>query len=433
MKKILISALTAALAIGATNGAFAAANPFSDVPDDHWSLKAVAKLAQEGVIEGYGDSTFQGDAHITRYEMAQMVARALAKSGDSSASDQALLDRLAAEYADELNQLGVRVATLEEKSDNLQITGLLELDVASLDVEGARSKEDSATAKLRLEVAAKVNDDWEVKGRFDGDSQLDDGGTSTFKLKRAYAHGTLFGGVDTKIGEFGAFDAARFTNGGLLIDTDVAGVEFEFGKVLQTKLTYSRLSGDDYAYTNQGSGYPYAGSGVNEYDAIQFTYDASDRLILGAGWHHIKNKNNSIFKDGGGRDDTNDIWTAGFDYRFHPDWVLGGLYAQSSVDAAPGVNNDNEASYSVQCTYKGARTETAGSYGVWAAYRQIGAYAAMQPTYNGAMYGAKGYELGVDYMVDRNVLLRIVYFDGAYLDAGETDVNKLFGRFEFTF
>lgn len=31
--------------------------------------------SNDGVIEGYGDTTFQGDKNITRYEMAQMVAR----------------------------------------------------------------------------------------------------------------------------------------------------------------------------------------------------------------------------------------------------------------------------------------------------------------------------------------------------------------------
>ncbi|MBQ9480482.1 MAG: S-layer homology domain-containing protein, partial [Selenomonadaceae bacterium] len=60
MKKKLLSAL-AAIAIGSMSTALAAANPFSDVPKDHWAYDAVTQLAADGVIEGYGDGTFLGN------------------------------------------------------------------------------------------------------------------------------------------------------------------------------------------------------------------------------------------------------------------------------------------------------------------------------------------------------------------------------------
>ncbi|MBO6209702.1 MAG: S-layer homology domain-containing protein, partial [Schwartzia sp.] len=119
MKKTLVSALTTALVVGAASTTFAAANPFEDVPADHWAYDAIAQLAADGVIEGYGDGTYRGDQEITRYEMAQMIARAMAKGG----GDKALIDKLAAEFADELNNLGVRVAALEKKVDNVKWGG----------------------------------------------------------------------------------------------------------------------------------------------------------------------------------------------------------------------------------------------------------------------------------------------------------------------
>ena len=119
MKKTLVSALTTALVVGAASTTFAAANPFEDVPADHWAYDAVAQLAADGVIEGYGDGTYRGDQEITRYEMAQMIARAMAKGG----GDKALIDKLAAEFADELNNLGVRVSALEKKVDNVKWQG----------------------------------------------------------------------------------------------------------------------------------------------------------------------------------------------------------------------------------------------------------------------------------------------------------------------
>lgn len=65
MKKALVSALTTALVVGAVSTTFAAANPFADVPTDHWAYDAVSTLAADGVIEGYGTG-FKGDKNVTR-------------------------------------------------------------------------------------------------------------------------------------------------------------------------------------------------------------------------------------------------------------------------------------------------------------------------------------------------------------------------------
>ena len=125
MKKSLTAALTTALVVGAASTTFAAANPFSDVPADHWAYDAVAQLADDGVIEGYGDGTYRGQNEITRYEMAQMVAKAMAKEDQVNAQQKAMIDRLAAEFSEELNNLGVRVANLEDRVDNVKWTGEL--------------------------------------------------------------------------------------------------------------------------------------------------------------------------------------------------------------------------------------------------------------------------------------------------------------------
>ena len=73
MKKSLVLAMAMALGVSAT--AFAA-NPFSDVPAGHWAYASVAKLAAAGIVDGYPDGTFKGDQLMTRYEMAQIVAKA---------------------------------------------------------------------------------------------------------------------------------------------------------------------------------------------------------------------------------------------------------------------------------------------------------------------------------------------------------------------
>ena len=74
MKKSLVLAM--AMALGVTASAYAA-NPFSDVPAGHWAYDSVNKLASAGIVDGYGNGTFGGDRLMTRYEMAQIVAKAM--------------------------------------------------------------------------------------------------------------------------------------------------------------------------------------------------------------------------------------------------------------------------------------------------------------------------------------------------------------------
>ncbi len=124
MNKKLIGMITSALVIGAASTALA--NPFTDVPTDHWAYDAIDQLAADGVIEGYGDGTFTGDKAITRYEMAQIVARAMANCDGADAADQATINKLAAEFSTELDALGIRVDKLEKKVagiKNLNIGG----------------------------------------------------------------------------------------------------------------------------------------------------------------------------------------------------------------------------------------------------------------------------------------------------------------------
>ena len=122
MKKYVCGALLSSVLLTSSALASAAANPFSDVPADHWAYDAVAQLADDGVIEGYGDGTYRGQNEITRYEMAQMVAKAMAKEDQVNAQQKAMIDRLAAEFSEELGNLGVRVENLEQKADNVRWT-----------------------------------------------------------------------------------------------------------------------------------------------------------------------------------------------------------------------------------------------------------------------------------------------------------------------
>ena len=121
MKKQFAAIFAATAVLGVTT-AFAA-NPFSDVTPDSWAYQAVSQLAAAGIVNGYPDGTFKGQNDITRYEMAQMVAKAMANQDRANAEQQAMINRLADEFSNELNNLGVRVARLEDRVGNVKVTG----------------------------------------------------------------------------------------------------------------------------------------------------------------------------------------------------------------------------------------------------------------------------------------------------------------------
>lgn len=115
----------------------ALANPFVDVPLNHWAYDSVQSLAAKDVIVGYPDGTFGGGKSLTRYEFAEATAKALAyvEGMDfASAEDVAILEKLAIEFADELASLGVTVADLEASlGANSEAIAALETTVAKLD------------------------------------------------------------------------------------------------------------------------------------------------------------------------------------------------------------------------------------------------------------------------------------------------------------
>ncbi len=116
-------ALVAGLVL-ASSSLVSAAPLFPDVPDNHWAKDAVAALAAKGLVEGYPDGTFKGDRAATRWEVAMIVARLLAKMEQEHATfatkaELEELRKLVNALREELDALGVRVTNLEENVSRL--------------------------------------------------------------------------------------------------------------------------------------------------------------------------------------------------------------------------------------------------------------------------------------------------------------------------
>ena len=381
MKKSLVLAM--AMALGVTASAYAA-NPFSDVPAGHWAYDSINKLAAAGVIEGYGDTTFGGDKLMTRYEMAQIVAKAMAKGAN--------VDKLAAEFADELDNLGVRVANLEKKADNVKVTG----EVRYL---YNNDKKDTyeQTLRSRLWVNGQINDDWSYTGMIENTQDLkDNAGNEDTEFKRAYVEGKI-GGLAVTAGRYNAF----FANGNIYDDL-VDGVEASYGD----KVKVTGFAGK----ATEVEGGNYAGGELST---------SFGDMNVAAGYVNYKDLAKDNAGIGKGLDDA--IWYVGADYTMG-DVNLSAMYLKGDASyqdkdldvAFDNTNGYDDDGWTVGLTYKGAEASEAGSWGLFANYYDLGmgtyiAHTTDAETFDGK--GFKGYGVGANYTFAKNIVGTAAFYE----------------------
>ena len=403
MKKSLVLAM--AMALGVTASAYAA-NPFSDVPAGHWAYDSINKLAAAGVIEGYGDATFGGDKLMTRYEMAQIVAKAMAKGAN--------VDKLAAEFADELDNLGVRVANLEKKADNVKVTGELRYKYMSQDGDVNGSNHDT-DLRSRIWVNGQINDDWSYTGMLENTQILsDNAGNEDTEFKRAYVEGKL-GGLNVTAGRYNAF----FANGNIY-DDQADGVEVSYGE----KVKVTGFAGK----ATEVDGGNYAGGELA---------GAFGNLNLAAGYVNYKDlaQDNATIKKG--LDDA--IWYVGADYTMG-DVALSAMYLKGDasykdVDLSEAIDYDDDG-WTVGLTYKGAEASEVGSWGLFANYYDLGlgtyiAHTTDANSFDGV--GFKGYGVGANYTFAKNIVGTVVYYDTESKLDSKVDDQRIWADVTFTF
>lgn len=429
-KKTLVSAITAALVVGAASTTFAAANPFSDVPADSWAYDAVTTLAADGVIDGYPDGTYKGQNTMTRYEMAQIVARAMAKT-DLEKADKALVDKLAAEFAEELDNLGVRVADLEKKSDNVKWGGELRYTYTNVKDDANRDNVDNDGNELlfRLDPKAYIgNSGWTANARIDYTVDIDtDSNGNDATVDRIYVEGPLFGAT-VQAGKLPVFTAQ-----GLVMDDPISGAQVAFGSdVFNTTIAAGR-----YNETHETSaGFANGKDITAEYYGVQFDYTPNDNLALNAGYTALNNVDvisnyGEKFYLPNGADNDLGIWYVGGKYAFDKNVALAGQYAKSDAD-------DYDTAWTAELQYKGADIADAGSWGMYAGYRSIDLLSVVHQTYDDVIdAGYKGAVVGVKFVPAENILATIEYFDGKNIIADDlnmdSDASKFFGRVDFFF
>ncbi len=393
MKKSLVLAM--AMALGVTASAYAA-NPFSDVPAGHWAYDAVNKLAAEGVVDGYPDGTYGGDKLMTRYEMAQIVAKAMAKGAN--------VDKLAAEFADELDSLGVRVANLEKKADNVKVTG--EIRYSYRDVDGDVNSNESVL-RSRLWVNGQINEDWSYTGMFENNQDFgNETGDDEIDFARAYVEGRV-GGLDVVAGRYNE-------------------VTFS-GNILDANLDMAKVSYGDKIKVSAAAGKAYDSVEVDE-EAGKLL-DSDDRIYIGTLEAALGDVDAYVayFKTNSNMD--KEIWNVGASYGFG-DFTLSAEYMRGDKE----YSNAGKDGWWADLAWKGAEADQPGSYGIHAGYYDQSPSAYIMPTTDAEYFadGYKGWNVGVSYTFAKNIVGMVNYWDMESQTTNE-DAQTIFSELYFMF
>ena len=380
MKKHL--AVLAATAVLSVTSAFAA-NPFSDVTPQDWAYQAVAQLASQGIVNGYPDGTFQGQQNITRYEMAQMVAKALVRQDRVDAEQNAIINRLANEFSAELNNLGVRVSTLENKVGNFKFTGDARLRYTSAKAEDAK-RTSKFDYRGRVKFEATVNDNTKAvvrvaNGKEFGAYDKDKNVTTAASVDRVY--------VQHNFGQYVTATAGRqdlTVGNGLTYDDAFEGVVATAGKdKLNATVGYGYLVGGDFENVAKDANH--------EVTSYQVNYMPVENVaVKGYAVDYHNNKTES----------KKDFHGAAVDVNFggHNKVWVGGEYARTEQSGAAGE------AWTAGVGYGMADQAKVGTWGVKAQYLDLKADAPLVSSgYDFPVKGQKGFLATVDYTVAKNV------------------------------
>lgn len=406
MKKRTLLALAVAMSVTAV----AAANPFSDVPARHWAYDSVTKLEKAGIVEGYGDGTYRGDRTMTRYEMAQIIARAMANSERADAALKAELDKLSVEFAKELKNLGVRVTALENQSQNVKFSGDFRLRYDHAE-DGAFGKSvNSQKARLRLQAEGKVNDNWSVVGRFEAVDNLRDvdGSRSNVKMDKMFAKGQ-YGDFGIRMGRIDVSPAY-----GIFFDDYMDAAE----------LTWS--NDKFYGALRYGNFYDALVAGTAHYYDTYMAEVAFLNVVKG-----LNIRGMYAYVDADKVDVKGGVWEAGLDYTFgNSGFKITGAAADATSDLF--VKGDDDTVWFAQLDYKGAQKAVVGSWGAFGGYRdfQDNHNATLITTFNN---NGKGWYVGGSFTPAKNVVLKAWYENMKPDSSADGDKRKDYVRAQAEF
>ena len=442
MKKKILASLVATMAVGATC-AFAA-NPFVDVPTDSWAYKSVVELADAGIIQGVDGRYFQGERNITRYEAAEMTAKAMAHMDKASLEQRAMINKLADEYADELNSLGVRVSNLEKKVGNIKMTGDVRLRYR-YQQDGFKRDDNRTTDSLfeyrgRLRANATINDNTTAKigistnnKSFDTNDAAASSGTNAdnMYIDDMYVQHDFSKNASLKVGRW---DTYLLGNGMNLQYGDVFdGIQATVG----SKNVKFTAGYGEFKENGWGTATTYALSSNNGYDKkglndVKTGYAELEGTFnrVGAGIYY-----NALSGDKAEAQNLDNIFGGYLKFHFGDKVNLIGDYQKVSKDNATSADDDADL-WGAKLSYGAASFAKKGTWDAWVEYingDKNSYYGNTGSWRNGKLLdNVKTWGVGVDYTIMKNTQLQVMQSFASEAKEGNTDPDEM-TRAQFIF
>jgi len=348
MKKVLICMMMLLFTMNSVSAA--TPNSFNDVPADHWAYQAINELAKVGIIDGFGDNTFQGGKTMTRYEMSQVVAKVIANANKATAIQKTLIDKLGVEFALELNKIDARMKKVEEFNKSTLKVGFDTLMIGA--------KDNPASGKSALQG----NDMWKWRARMNlsGDLNQD----TRYEARLTTSFGTAGMTTASTANNTLSFDRVFLTTKGFLGFDSVQWGRMGFNE-LGGNVGYKTGNNDGVIMIKKLSGsttYKMGAMVIKAEPAAVGTFTGDAQEVQFASLQTKLNPNVTIggmFLNNNTTLNTTDTAfnysnkgsrIAGFSgsYKFNG-WTLLGEYDRASLDSPVGVSS-NPHTYAIQIT-----------------------------------------------------------------------------------
>lgn len=367
-KRLMFFLLIVLITTGMVCSTYAASNPLGDVPADHWAYKELDKLVKAGLIDGY-NGNFNDGKTLTRYEVAQLVAKAMAKAEKADAQVQASIKKLAQEFDAELqSNFLIRTEDLE-KSDNVRMVGSYirakwNLERMEQDDDTVYNKHPSSFIRAHLGFQGDINDNWKWTAHFRQDANWytsgSTGSQSAF-INRAFVSGDI-GDFNVAVGKH-AYTALDMT----LFDSYYNGVRVRFGKQLKTQLLYGYHSGNAKFLYYDASNPALGGHIQSKADGIassktlftgaELNYDVSKYTNLRGVYYSMEGVDLANTYD-----KKNSVWQIWATQKLSPDWTVDATYVKSDAKM------DNYG-YTARLAFKEFKISKPGSYRIAVQHR----------------------------------------------------------------
>lgn len=417
----------------------AAAAGLAEVPQGDWSYEAVEHLEKGAILPPGAAAKLTASGNATRYEMAVAVSKAMENADKATLEQKALLKVLGDEYAQELNNMGVRVNVLEQK------TNQLEKRLAGVEADAAAAKKkverfqlngyfgmrydhwrngplntgnvSNKMTELKAFLTYHLNPhmDVTVANTFNR-SFLKETDDSTDIVPQQYIHGR-WEKLDLLAGRFEYAPGFHMT-----FKDNIQGIRLETGNKLKVAAAWGKYAPSQYLQVKKADGTNnevyttnlYASLTDKAFHAFEVTYAASKATTI-KGLFQTKPATNGDPTIGSGTRFGELGWESQLSDKFN----LKAAMTRSNADV-------HKNSYAVQLRYGHVFPPIRGNYALYAGYYRVPANATIACTglensmvgefFSTLGEGFRGPVLGVQYVPYDKILLTAFYMHGKTLD-----------------